>query len=351
MVMTDSRLQSRSMRGRIKLIARAALSGAALAWALHKTPLHAITTALGHADLPLFMIGLVLNFLARLAAAERTLVISRGLGLWISRWQTIETLFISNFYALLSPGPVLSGVVTVYRYRGYGASMTASVGSLLASRAIECLLFVALGAACVLIDPRISLASVRYPLTLAGMTLVAAAIAVALWWGQHRGWRWTSAPARSQPQRMVTELARADTTGPASTPVRRGLLTEVRAVRDEIMHRGPAMAFQAMAPACLQVILSSAAVAVQARALGMDLSLLSAIWINAAVYAVVLLPISVAGVGVREVTLTSALAMLGFDPGLAVALSILMFLDPLINAMLGGVLQLRSTLTRVQRQV
>jgi len=58
----------------------------------------------------------------------------------------------------------------------------------------------------------------------------------------------------------------------------------------------------------------------------------------------------VAGVGVREVTLTNALGLLGIDASLAVALSILLFLDPLINALLGGALQLRSSLVRVARQ-
>jgi len=81
------------------------------------------------------------------------------------------------------------------------------------------------------------------------------------------------------------------------------------------------------------------------------LPLLTSIWVTAAVYAVVLLPISVAGVGVREVTLTKSLALLGVNPGLAVALSILLFADPLINALIGGALQLRSALGGLQRQV
>jgi hypothetical protein len=41
---------------------------------------------------------------------------------------------------------------------------------------------------------------------------------------------------------------------------------------------------------------------------------------------------------------------LGVDASLAVALSILLFLDPLINALIGGALQLRSSLLRVPGQ-
>jgi uncharacterized membrane protein YbhN (UPF0104 family) len=325
-------------RGRINLVFRTLLSCAAFAWVLHTTPLHTMTAALSHANVSLVFGGLLLNFLARLAAAERTLVISRGLGLWISRWQTIETLFISNFYALLSPGPVLSGVVTVYRYRGYGASVSASVGSLLASRAIECIVFVGLGAAGVLMDFRISLAAVRYPLQLAGATLSSVCVALLLWWRWHRRWQLRHGRAAGEARAQV------------DTPSSHGVLTQLRSVQHELMRRGPGLAFQAAVPACVQVILAGAATELLARSVGIDLSLLSAVWITAAVYAVVLLPISIAGVGVREVTLTHALALLGVGASVAVALSILLFLDPLINAMIGGAFQLRSTLTSVQRQ-
>jgi uncharacterized membrane protein YbhN (UPF0104 family) len=313
-------------------LARVTLSGAALAWVLHKTPLHTITAALSSADLPLLVTGQMLNLFARLAAAERTLIVSRLLGLWISRWQTIETLFISNFYALLSPGPLLSGVVTVYRYKGYGASITASIGSLLASRAVECVAFIALGAVCVFADPKIAIVNMRYPMALAMGVLLAVALGLVCWWLMHRRW-----------------LARSDANAPAPT-AGLGFLAKVRLVWHELMRRGPSMAFHAAIPAAAQVLLASAAVEVLASSLGIRLSLTSSIWITAAVYAVVLLPISVAGVGVREVTLTKALGLLGINSSLAVALSILLFADPLINAVIGGVLQLRSSFSGVQRQ-
>jgi len=172
----------------------------------------------------------------------------------------------------------------------------------------------------------------HYPLALAAVTMLAAASALACWWLLHRRWK-----------------ARVGSNLPA-VEVRPGRLAKLRAVWHELMRHGPAMAFQAAVPATAQVILASAAVELLASSLGMHISLVSAIWITAAVYAVVLLPISVAGVGVREVTLTKALGLLGINPGLAVALSILLFADPLINALIGGALQLKSAVTGVQRQ-
>ena len=106
------------------------------------------------------------------------------------------------------------------------------------------------------------------------------------------------------------------------------------------------MALQAALPASAQVILSGAAVSMLAQSLGFDLALVTSIWVSAAVYAAVLLPISVAGLGVREVTLLKSLALLSVPPNLAVALSVLMFADPVLNALIGGVVQFVSAARR-----
>jgi uncharacterized membrane protein YbhN (UPF0104 family) len=292
-----------------------------LIWVLHATPLDTIVAGLRQASPGLLLLGMLLGVAARFAAAERTQCISRALGLSVTRGQTLEALFISNFYALLSPGPVLSGVVTVYRYKSYGASMTGSVTSLLASRAIEAVMFISLGTLCVLLDSRVALASVRMPFLLAVGTLAFVGMCALAWWVMHR----RSTAAGAAEQQHVDAVS--------------GVLARLRAVHAEVMRRGPAMALKAALPASAQVILSGAAVALLAQSLGFHLPLVTGIWVSAAVYAVVLLPISVAGLGVREVTLLKSLALLSVPPNLSVALSVLMFADPVLNALIGGVVQ------------
>lgn len=307
-------------------VARVIFSCLLLAWALHAAPLGTIVSGLRRADPWLLIAGMLLGLLTRFAAAERTQVISRALGLLVTRRQTVETLFISNFYALLSPGPVLSGVVTVYRYKNYGASVTGSVGSLLASRAIECAAFVVLGTACVLIDPRVALNRVEYPLQLAVVAIAAIVMAICAWWLLHQRHRRNGAPVALSPNAVS------------------GVVDKFRAVWHDVVSRGPRMALQAAIPATVQVILAGAAVAVLARSLNIEMSLVTAIWVSAAVYAVVLLPISIAGLGIREVTLIKSLGLLGVSAQSAVALSVLLFADPVVNAMIGGVLQFRSAM-------
>lgn len=312
-------------------VVRVIFSCLLLAWALHAAPLDTIVAGLRRADPWLLIAGMVLGLLTRFAAAERTQVISRALGLLVSRRQTIETLFISNFYALLSPGPVLSGVVTVYRYKNYGASTTGSVGSLLASRAIECAAFVVLGTACVLIDPNVALNRVMYPLQLSLAALAALAGGICVWWLLHKRHHRNGARAALSPNAVNS------------------VIDKLHAVWHDVIDRGPRMALQAAIPATVQVLLAGAAVAVLARSLNIEVSLITAIWVTAAVYAVVLLPISIAGLGVREVTLIKSLGLLGISAQSSVALSVLLFADPVVNAMIGGVLQFRSAIVARSR--
>jgi uncharacterized membrane protein YbhN (UPF0104 family) len=269
-----------------------------------------------------------MNVATRVAAAERTLVMNQGLGLTVSRWQTLETLFISNFYALLSPGPWLSGVVSVYRYKSFGTSVTGGVSSLLASRGVEFVVVSFWGFACALLDPRVSGSLIRYPLYLGALCLLVALGGIAVWLIVHRAFK-------------ASELKR---NGVALW--RHRLFTKVAEVWTQILEQGPAVAMKASIPASVQVLLSGAALTVLARSLQIEIPWISGIWMSALVYLVVLMPISIAGLGIREITLVKSFALLGFAPRAAVAVSVLLFLDQLVSALIGGLLQIGSVIVR-----
>jgi glycosyltransferase 2 family protein len=320
-----------SHRGWAWTVVRVVASSAALAWVLHVTPLKTVIQALQAANLPLVVLGVLMNVATRVAAAERTLVMNQGLGLVVSRWQTLETLFISNFYALLSPGPWLSGVVSVYRYKSFGTSVTGGVSSLLASRGVEFVVVIFWGFVCALSDPHVSAASMRYPLRLGALFLLAATCGIAVWFTVHRRFK------ASGFERNGVAL------------LRHRVFAKVADVWTQILAQGIPVALKASVPATVQVLLSGAALMVLARSLQIDMSWMSGIWMSAAVYAVVLLPISIAGVGVREITLVKSFALLGFSPQTAVAVSVLLFLDQLVSALIGGLLQISSVVVRGRR--
>jgi hypothetical protein len=86
------------------------------------------------------------------------------------------------------------------------------------------------------------------------------------------------------------------------------VFSKVAAVWAQILAQGPGVALTASIPASIRCCRQSA-LTVLARSLQMDISWLSGGRMSAAVYAVVLLPISIAGLGVRGITLFKSLAL------------------------------------------
>jgi uncharacterized membrane protein YbhN (UPF0104 family) len=328
--MNEARTAAANPRAMMKWL-RIAFSAVALVWIFSRTPLHTVLSVLQSANPWLLSAGICLNVATRFAAAARTQVMNRALGVPVSRFQNIATLFISNFYALLSPGPWLSGVVTVYRYHHLGATLTGSVSSLLASRAVEALAFVFWGVMLALLDVHLNGAAARAPLLLGAALLGTAGICMALWWELHRRHRRRPpVPHASQPHDAWWTRTRH----------------RIGGVIRQLLELGPRVALHAAFPATLQVFMSAAGLALLALATGVPLSWISAAWMACAVYAAVLLPVSVAGFGVREFTLINSFALLGFRADSAVAVSLLLFADMLVSGCIGALLQAATSLSR-----
>ncbi|MFO1465338.1 MAG: lysylphosphatidylglycerol synthase transmembrane domain-containing protein [Steroidobacteraceae bacterium] len=327
-------------------ILRVAFSLAALAWVFSRIPLAEVIAVLRSARLDLLVAGVALNVATRIAAAERTQVMNHALGLSISRRQTLSTLFVSNFYSLISPGPWLSGVVTVYRYHHLGAGITGSVSSLLASRAVEAGAFLVGGLALAFLDPELRAPAARLPMLEAGAAVVVVGLALLLWrWLQRRSL--PSPPPEAAPPPGAAAANAPMPGSPAAPPLRRW--ESAWRVARRLLQLGPGVALRASLPAALQVLGSAVALSLLAHSLGVPLSWISAGWMSAAVYLVVLLPISVAGLGVREFTLIRCFAALGLGPRGAVAVSVLLLLDLLVSGCIGAALQAATSLGRARQ--
>lgn len=61
-------------------------------------------------------------------------------------------------------------------------------------------------------------------------------------------------------------------------------------------------------------------------------------WVNAILTILLLLPVSISGIGIREVSLSALLGLLGVEPEQAVAVSLLLLLIQILRAVLGGIL-------------
>lgn len=80
---------------------------------------------------------------------------------------------------------------------------------------------------------------------------------------------------------------------------------------------------------------------------GLDLPFLSICWIRSVLILSTMIPVSVGGLGVREITAVSLLVPLGFDEALSVGFSILIFISTsVLLGLIGGLIELRGTVGR-----
>jgi uncharacterized membrane protein YbhN (UPF0104 family) len=180
---------------------------------------------------------------------------------------------------------------------------------------------------------------------LAALALTAAGAMA--WWALHRRHRSTLARAGT-PAAVVspTPMTRnpADAAQASGSHLRGRIVGVVR----HLLLLGPVVALRAFVPATAQVFVAAAGLALLAHSVQAPMSWTSAVWTSAAIYGAVLLPVSVAGLGVREFTLIGAFKLLGFEPRQAVAVSLLLFLDMLASGCIGAALQATTSIDRAR---
>jgi uncharacterized protein (TIRG00374 family) len=275
------------------------------------------------------VLAAMLNFATRCVAAGRTYEVSRASALPISFSRTLQALFISNFWGLALPGVSAGSVATVYRYHRHGAGIMQSLAVLTASRIIELLAFCLLA----LVGVTTSTGAMSAFGGVAPLLLGVSAL-IGLWIFLR-----PRVPAR------VSEESAASIAAPA--PASSGSMLQrasVAAFAALYLLRDLPRAVLARASgwALLQGVLDAATVLVLALALGIPIGLPQALWINALSYLAILLPISAAGLGMREVAVLAALLPLGVGRADALALALLMLAMTLLNALVGAALQMFS---------
>ena len=82
-----------------------------------------------------------------------------------------------------------------------------------------------------------------------------------------------------------------------------------------------------------------ALIVVLVHALSIDVSFLSIAWIRSLMAILILMPISIAGLGIREATFVVALAQFGVPAESALMLSLLFFAKVVLYGLVGGVLE------------
>ncbi len=250
----------------------------ALAWFVD---LSAVSGALRDATPGFVGLAIACNLLTRLCAAERNRTVACAGGAYLRHRDAVEALFVANFWSLALPSVSAGAVATVLRYRSYGVPAAEALAILAASRIVELVAFIALAV-------------------------------VGLWM------------SGVLPAAMEGLFQQAF------------LLPALVAATAFLRRLTPGSLLIASGWASLQALLDALTVLLLARSLELPLDLAHCLWINALAYLAILLPLSIAGLGLREAAVVFAVAPLGIGTPDAVALALLMLAMTLVNALVGG---------------
>ena len=97
-------------------------------------------------------------------------------------------------------------------------------------------------------------------------------------------------------------------------------------------------------------LISTASMFFLGRAIGIDVALADWCWIFAVLSIALLLPVSFAGLGVREATLVGFLGALGVRPELALSVSLLSLMIQIFDSLIGGVITLFDPSMRIRKR-
>ena len=300
----------------------------AVAWyLLRKVPLANVRNALDGASPSWIALGFTIQIVIRVVNAWRIRIIAGAQGAPLSFGAILSVLFTSALYGLLLPGSIGGGAATLVKYVGKGATASAALASMVVNRLIETLTVMSFaaffwGLAQLQADPARSGYGATILVVAAPLLLVGA---YALLFGR------TRLLARIERWRPFWE--------------RRRLTRGLGALLQQCARAGTLRATLAASVCSLSVLkelLAASSAYCFARSLGIELPFAAVAWMQSAVGLLVLLPITISGLGVREGTLVLATRAYGVQPAAALSWGLVQFASLLGIVLIGAVIEARA---------
>jgi hypothetical protein len=270
-------------------------------------------------------LGLLLQTAARVPAAFRMKVFTDAQRLGLSIATILSTMLSTSFYGLLLPGGLAGGVAGWMKYVQHGAAGGPVLASLFVNRAAEILAALTAGACWWMLDD--------------GSTGIAAALfvgcAIAALLAAYRLFFGHSHVLAAALERLTTGPELRATFVYRKLHAFAGHLARVR----ELPRKATVTVLLA---SLAQDLLAATGFYMLARALDLGLSFTAAAWMRVAVHLLVMLPVSISGLGVREGALVLLTASYGVAAPEAVAWSFLVFAGTLLAASPGALIEARA---------
>jgi uncharacterized membrane protein YbhN (UPF0104 family) len=322
-------------------------------------PLREILRVLAAVSPAMFAAGVALQFANRGLSTLPLKVITESQGIDLGRGALYRILLAVQFYSLLLPGALAGGGATWLKYIEHGAGKRAAAATVLINRAVALLVLLPVGAVGFTLDQRLA----THPLALLlGLAATSLACALLLWypwphamvaWRKRTGWVLRRGASDSAEEETRRQFAGAPTGAVCSAPEERpprsfppratprwrrhvAALTDRLTIFQEMPPRNKAMV---VAGAVAAELGNVAAMWAFAGAVGAHVDFVSVMWMRGLLQTALLLPLSIAGLGVREVSLVGLGALVGVPAPAAVAWSLAILAGSVLVALAGGLLE------------
>jgi glycosyltransferase 2 family protein len=296
------------------------VSAGLLAYLLHHIPFDALLGAAAGASVPLVVAGMLgalilhwLDSIQMMWALARQQIVAGSL-------KVLKINLIAMFYSLFLPSMIAGGAIRWYHFARLDQRPAEALAAILFNRVFETLMLVAFGVGAFLVDRgSVGQESAGGPLIL-GLIVVAAIYFLMFDRRLHAlmGSVLSALPlparAKSAGDKLLAAMSRFDKLGAGFTLkyFSLGILRQVVAV-------GLIMVF--------------------VLALDIEVGVLTVAWIRSLVALLSLIPISIAGLGVREATFVVALGQYGVPAESALVLSLLLFARLVVYGLAGGLIE------------
>lgn len=286
---------------------------------LYMVPLSTILGSLQDASLPIVAFTLCLTVSMVIIAGFYTSTLARIQGQAISPLRFAHISFTTLFYGIFLPGAIAGGLIRWQKLNEVRDDKAGNAAVIAMGRLITLLVASVVGLVCWSLDGRAGIreGSILWAAVAALSSLYFLVIHFPL--------------SRKLAQKLDNRLS--------SWPRSRSALLAMFAAFSELYRSRLRELVPLLATAVAYHLCGLLVYYLFSLALGLDVSPLALGWIRSYVMMAALLPISFAGIGVREGLLTLLLSAYGVAPNEAVALGLLLLLSRLVNALIGAVLE------------
>ena len=310
------------MRTRVLRTVQAIVSITLLGYVLSLIPLNEISNALFSISLPLILAGILVTlFFQYLTSVQMCWVMGRQTTT-LSTYRIFVVNLVTQFYGLFLPGTLAGGAVRWYQFKISGVAPADALAAIIFNRLFETILLVGFGALFLAADvdkisnitalsavPFISLLLVATYYVLFNPRFHSLLVRIHQRLSIRRTWR-----------RKLQKLVDA--------------LTRYHALK-------AGFRLKLLAIGITRQVVGIISIYIFALALDIEISFYTLAWVRSVFTLLVMLPISISGLGVRELTFVSILTQYGVPAGSALMLSLVLFFRGLIFALVGGLYELK----------